>query len=162
MFDEESLVTSLFKIFNVIVLCGAGVYFFKTRILQQIKDAIAEKKKEQSALQEEKRVMKVRLKMIEDEIIEQQSLCAKVTENLTAWNAAVLEKQEALNHEGQERIQEQEMRVKKQSEHLTKLKIQQDVLPHALANAQEDLEKNFTATRGHAYMQQLMHRMRRV
>ncbi len=162
MFLEESFVTSLFKILNVIVLCGVGLYFFKTKIYQQIKDAMAEKRKAELLLQEEKRVAKNRLKMIENEIIEQQALVDRVKTNLTTWSARVVKEQEQFKQGAHERSEVQATRVKIQSEHLTKLKLQQQVLPQALESAQTDLEKNFMASRGHAYMQQLIHRMRRV
>jgi len=162
MFHEESLVTSLFKFLNVIVLFVLGIYFFKTRLIKQIKEAIAQKRHEEAALQEEKRVAKNKLKMIEDEIIEQQLLSAKLKNNITVWNEKIAHEQNAATQDQQERINEQENRVKIQSAHVTKLRIQRAVLPQALESAQIELERDFIESRGHAYMQQIIHRMRRV
>jgi HSP90 family molecular chaperone len=161
MFHEESLITTIFKILNVVVLAGAGFYFFKTRIVQQIRDAIVEKKDGEKALQDEKRSLKTRLKMINDEIIKQQEQCARIKDNVVNWNAAVNKQQTMMQQEKEEIMKEQETRVQQQSEYLTALKIQKKIVPQALADAQDELEREFTPYRGHAYMQTIVGQMRR-
>lgn len=162
MLHEESLITSLFKILNVIVLCGVGFYFFKTRVLSMIRDMIAQKKQEEKSLQNEKRSLKSKLKTIEDEIIEQQVLCAHIKENVGKWREVVAEEQKMVEREEQTRIVDQEKRVMRQSEYLAALKLQQKVLPQALENAKRELEEQFTPQRGYEYLQHTIRYMRKA
>ena len=162
MFHEESLITTIFKLLNVAVLFGVGFYFFKTRVLLSIQEMIAAKKREEKALAEEKRNLAANLKTVEREIVEQQKLSEKIKEHVHQWQEQVAADQKRVDHEVAEQAAAQEIRVRKQSSHLSSLKLQQQVLPQALIDAHRELEAHFAQQQGQAYMQNTIRYMRKV
>lgn len=159
---EESLMTTVFKLLNVAALAGAGLYVFKTRVLKSIRNMMGEKKHQEKLLQDEKHGLNVKLKKTDDEIIQQQQLCARITNNVTRWNEVVTKEQELLLMKEQETMNEQEERAQQQSAHLTTLKIQQKVMPKAVEDAQAELERMFTQERSYAYMQNVVRHIRKA
>ena len=89
MLHDQSLVASFFKLLNVGVLIGVGVYFFiKNFRVQIIKDMIDERAKER-ALEEERRAAIVRQHELEQAAQEQRRWYETVKKNITVWNDMV-------------------------------------------------------------------------
>lgn len=162
MLHEESVLTSVFKLLNTLVLIGAAIYVFRTRILRQIYDAIAEKHAEEQARVEEKRALKAQQEALAQEIDRQRKECEKVKDHVSTWRHVIEQRQQVKAEEAQQRAHYHRERKQQQSRHLSRLQVQKAVMPYAVEHARERLEQEYGEKRQQEYMNNVMRALRKT
>jgi hypothetical protein len=144
MLHNESLVTSLFKMLNVVIITGTIVYFFKTRFLEKIKQAMMKEKLYLLSLENEKKQNILLYAQARQEQEAQRSLAEQLVRNIAVWNKYEEESYIVRQREQKERLEKIRGRKKIQNSFIVRSQIYSKIAPASLDQVQQELEKKFT------------------
>ncbi|MCA9770484.1 hypothetical protein KC460_03900 [Candidatus Dependentiae bacterium] len=139
MLVVSDIVAVFFRLANFAMLIALCVYLFKKYIYQSLRDQIAQKcvfirglENKMTALERQKDELHV-------QIVQQQTKCKKLMQDIAVWQQAVIHEQEKAEKERQASADEQSKRVAVQTAYLEAERLRGVVLPQAIGNAQKQL-----------------------
>lgn len=143
MLNNESLMTFLFRVANIIILVGTFVYLVKNYLLEIIKKGLQSHKKQVKSLQSEQSRLTEQSTQIEQDIAEQQSYGNSLIENIEKWSEA-----EKVRHQAriQRRVQHDKRLAAKrkiQSDYRVQEDAEQEVVIAALHDTEQQIKKHF-------------------
>ena len=139
----EEMVHFIFNIINLGVFFGAAGYLFKRYLLPNLMADIKREKKYYQDLQDKYKKLEDDLRSIRKGIEDQEHLGLILDHKVKLWKKLFMQQEQVLDAEKDAIQQELRTRKIKQQNFLSQAIMQKTVLPKALQNASEILQKKF-------------------
>ena len=162
MFQGEPLVTSIFKLINVLVIVGGGIYLFRKKALGKLKSGVAQKKETLVQLYQSRDHAKQEKQERESQLAEQRQYGKKVAENIMHWHKNETKKLEHEAREGANRQQELAAKRQVQSEALRLIQVKRRVVLQAIIDAKSTLADHFVPDQAMGYEQEIITFMKKI
>ena len=157
MFEGETVLSIFFKLLNFGILIGLGVYVFKRYLLPSIGQEIAENQEALQQLQRNNEQLKEDQKKVEARLDEQAALCLSLGSKIERWKLAHDNHLRRQQESCQQLRQKIEKKVAVQEQNLAREMLNKKVLPGAIVQAQELLQKTYESeSEGRQYILHVM------
>ncbi|GMU19877.1 MAG: hypothetical protein AMXMBFR12_10670 [Candidatus Babeliales bacterium] len=143
MFGEYPLITLFFRIVNSLVLLGLGYFIYRRFFKYRIEEKVNQKEALFKGLEEQGHALEGRAGVLQQQLDSQAQRAHAITAKIDEWHAAVMAADKKRMHELIQFAQKAAQRTEVKNAHIQKQYFKHAVMPHAIAQAQKELEQEY-------------------